>query len=435
MPQATLLPDNHSILYFGGLCKGKRFNDTHVFDVTTREWALREIEGTPPHPRSHHTATLVEFDEEEDGDAEKKIFIIGGYGGAGSTRDFTMDVHALDLDTWSWSKIERIKGPAPRPRADHAVCVAGNLLILTGGRGSATKGFSGYYDDVHVLDLTDQEWKRPPGYQPGDANEVKWATLPTPLWNHAACAIESVPSYKLFCFGGQKAEFVYNNTVSILDTARMVWSAPAIAGPPPGAREDCSVAYDTKTCNLLYFGGWRQGWLDDLWCLNVAGVVGPPYAVQTVEPSTGPVTGNTPVVLHGIGFTESSIVQVPRASTPPLHTGRHLPRASTPPLILHHVRLPLTRSLFCLSCRSSSPTASATRRFPESTSRRRRSRATRRPSRSSGRWTSWCASPSRATRTRSTRACSASTSTRRRRAAWPSARRCCPRCTWGAASR
>ena len=39
---------------------------------------MPEIAGTPPHPRSHHTATLVEFDEEEDGDAEKKIFIIGG---------------------------------------------------------------------------------------------------------------------------------------------------------------------------------------------------------------------------------------------------------------------------------------------------------------------------------------------------------------------
>ena len=48
--------------------------------------------GTPPHPRSHHTATLVEFDEEEDGEAEKKIFVIGGYGGPGSSRDFTMDV-------------------------------------------------------------------------------------------------------------------------------------------------------------------------------------------------------------------------------------------------------------------------------------------------------------------------------------------------------
>ena len=46
--QATLLPDNHSILYFGGLCKGKRFNDTHVFDITTREWSLREVRRDAP---------------------------------------------------------------------------------------------------------------------------------------------------------------------------------------------------------------------------------------------------------------------------------------------------------------------------------------------------------------------------------------------------
>ena len=151
--------------------------------------------------------------------------------------------------------------------------VAGNELILTGGRGSATKGFSGYYDDVHVLDLAEQEWKRPPGYQPGEASGAGagWASLPSSLWNHAACAVESVPSYKLFCFGGQKAEFVYSNTVTILDTARKIWSSPVISGMPPGAREDCGVAYDPKSCNLLYFGGWRQGWLDDLCCLHVAG--------------------------------------------------------------------------------------------------------------------------------------------------------------------
>ena len=90
--QATLLPDSRSILVFGGLCKGRRFNSTHIFDVDTREWRDAEVAGTPPHPRSHHTATLVEFDEEEDGEAEKKIFVIGGYGGPGSSRDFTMDV-------------------------------------------------------------------------------------------------------------------------------------------------------------------------------------------------------------------------------------------------------------------------------------------------------------------------------------------------------
>ena len=170
---ATLLPDNNSILVFGGLCKGKRFNDTHVFDVDAKEWKAMEIAGYPPHPRSHHTATLVEFDEEEDGEAEKKIFIIGGYGGVGSCRDFSMDVVALDLDTWTWSKLERLKGPAPKPRADHAVSVAGNQLILSGGRGASAKGFSGYFDDVHVLDLAEQEWKRPPGYQPGAVHTIR----------------------------------------------------------------------------------------------------------------------------------------------------------------------------------------------------------------------------------------------------------------------
>ena len=309
---ATLLPDNNSILVFGGLCKGKRFNDTHVFDVDAKEWKAMEIAGYPPHPRSHHTATLVEFDEEEDGEAEKKIFIIGGYGGVGSCRDFSMDVVALDLDTWTWSKLERLKGPAPKPRADHAVSVAGNQLILSGGRGASAKGFSGYFDDVHVLDLAEQEWKRPPGYQPGaaDAAGGGWPALPSPLWNHTAQAIESVPSYKMFVFGGQKKEFDYSGTVSVLDTGRMVWTAPVIAGTPPDAREDCSVSYDAKTCNLVYFGGWRQGWLDDLWCLNVAGIVGPPYAVQSVEPATGPVTGNTPVIVKGLGFVESTMVQV-----------------------------------------------------------------------------------------------------------------------------
>jgi hypothetical protein len=159
---ATLLPDNNSIFVFGGLCKGKRYNDSHIFDVARQEWRPAEVAGTPPHPRSHHTATLVEFDEEEDGDAEKKVFIIGGYGGHGSSRDFSMDVHAFDLDHWTWSAITRIKGPAPKPRGDHTVSVAGNLLILSGGRGSSTSkpAFSGYFDDVHVLDERGDERRR-----------------------------------------------------------------------------------------------------------------------------------------------------------------------------------------------------------------------------------------------------------------------------------
>ena len=199
-----------------------------------------------------------------DGEAEKKIFIIGGYGGNGSARDFSMDVHALDLDTWSWSKIERVKGIAPKPRADHTVCVADNLLILSGGRGASTKGFNGYFDDVHILDLAEQEWKRPPGFS-GDGTAA-WPALPTTLWNHMAIAIESVPSYRMFVFGGQKSEFVYSDSCTVLDTGRMTWNVPQFAQSQPAfpsAREDSGCAYDSKTCNVLFFGGWRQVGRDD----------------------------------------------------------------------------------------------------------------------------------------------------------------------------
>ena len=36
-------------------------------------------------------------------------------------------------------------------------------------------------------------------------------------------AVESVPSYRMFVFGGQKAEFAYSDQIAILDTGRMQW--------------------------------------------------------------------------------------------------------------------------------------------------------------------------------------------------------------------
>ena len=205
--------------------------------------------------------------QEDDGDAEKKIFIIGGYGGHGSTRECTMDVHALDLDNMVWSRIDRIKGPPPKPRCDHTVCVADNLLILSGGRGDSTDKpkFSGYFEDVHILDLAEQEWKRPgltSGIQPEEGQAVpSWPGLPSTLWCHSAVAIESVPSYRMFVFGGQREEFKSADTVEVLDTGRMAWTPAVFAAgsPAPKGRAECGVAYDVKSCNLIYYGGWRMG--------------------------------------------------------------------------------------------------------------------------------------------------------------------------------
>ena len=44
---ATTLPDNNSIFVFGGLCKGKRFNDSYIYDVfnpAARAYAWQAVE-------------------------------------------------------------------------------------------------------------------------------------------------------------------------------------------------------------------------------------------------------------------------------------------------------------------------------------------------------------------------------------------------------
>jgi len=110
---ATLLPSDGGILVFGGHWKGKRYNDVHVFNVEKKEWEIKECSGTPPPPRSHHTASLVTFPAEaphegvegEGKPKEDKLIIIGGYGGSGTARDFFADIHVLELSTWTWTKV------------------------------------------------------------------------------------------------------------------------------------------------------------------------------------------------------------------------------------------------------------------------------------------------------------------------------------------
>lgn len=60
------------------------------------------------------------------------------------------------------------------------------------------------------------EWELHPDYNPEDEQPVMWPTLPTPLWNHMAIGIESVPSDKIFIFGGQKSPREYSNQVRLV---------------------------------------------------------------------------------------------------------------------------------------------------------------------------------------------------------------------------
>jgi dynein heavy chain len=58
---------------------------------------------------------------------------------------------------------------------------------------------------------------------------------------------------------------------------------------------------------LLVFGGWNNGWFNDLHALNVSKIVGPLYAITEIVPNLGQLSGNVPVTIRGVGFTDSNI--------------------------------------------------------------------------------------------------------------------------------
>lgn len=67
------------------------------------------------------------------------------------------------------------------------------------------------------------------------------------------------------------------------------------------------MTYDPREQRLLVFGGWNNGWIDDMWSLRVSKIVGPSYAITATEPSLGQLSGNVPITISGQGFKEVNI--------------------------------------------------------------------------------------------------------------------------------
>ena len=51
------------------------------------------------------------------------------------------------------------------------------------------------------------------------------------------------------------------------------------------------------------YGGWQHAWPGDCHTCDVLEVVGPPYSVDSISPTIGPVTGSTLCEIKGMGFT------------------------------------------------------------------------------------------------------------------------------------
>jgi dynein heavy chain len=74
----------------------------------------------------------------------------------------------------------------------------------------------------------------------------------------------------------------------------------------PHPREYAAMTYDERERRLVIFGGWNNGWFDDLYTLNVAKIVGPPYAIVQSDPAMGQLSGGVELTITGRGFKDNS---------------------------------------------------------------------------------------------------------------------------------
>lgn len=239
-----------------------------------------------PHPRGAHAAVAL----------GGSLLVFGGYGGPGySRRDFN-DLHALDLASWAWTKLETT-GEPPAPRSGHQAVAVKDKLYVMGGWNSMAQ-----FHDVWVLDTADWAWS-----QSAAGGEEAWGPQ---RWNHTAVSVRAVPHWKVFVFGGSTGNLeedaplqgAYAADLCCLETEHHTWARPTETGEPAAPRADTQMVYHEAAGSLVLFGGWANRWFGDCRLCNVAEVVGPPYSIHGLSPATGPITGGTALTVRGMGF-------------------------------------------------------------------------------------------------------------------------------------
>jgi len=116
----SLVVNRNLIICFGGKTPSQsHLNDVWILDTMADnpKWSPVTTTGPLPDPRIEHSSSLY----------DNRMFVFGGRNG----NVFLNDLWCLNLDKWSWEKIE-IKGDVI-PRSDHMSVVTDNNLLIFGG--------------------------------------------------------------------------------------------------------------------------------------------------------------------------------------------------------------------------------------------------------------------------------------------------------------
>ncbi|KAK4739265.1 hypothetical protein R3W88_002962 [Solanum pinnatisectum] len=222
------------------------------------QWVSPPISGPRPKSRYEHGAAVI----------DDKMYIFGG----NHNGRYLSDLQALDLRSWTWSKVEvKTSGEASQapvaPFAGHSLIPwGGNKLISIGGH---TKDPSETMQ-VKVFDLQTHTWSNLKTYGKPPLSRGGHSVIPT--------------GTSLVIFGGQDANRSLLNDLHILDLETMTWDEMDTLGVAPSPRSDHAAAVHAERYLLIFGGGSHATCFNDLHVLDL----------QTMEWSTPTQQGEIP---------------------------------------------------------------------------------------------------------------------------------------------
>ncbi|HKQ58676.1 MAG TPA: kelch repeat-containing protein [Candidatus Eisenbacteria bacterium] len=277
---AVLDPVRNRMIVFGGASYGGEVNDVWALSLTVPpSWTALATQGTPPPPRSGHTAI---YDPVRD-----RILVYGGVG-----LEVFGDVWALSLaGTPTWTEISPPGAPDPRLLHSAIYDPVRDRMLVYGGYGSAPTDA-----DVWSLNLAGApSWSR-----------LNFAPDSIPLPRVGATLTYDPAGDRAWLVGGSGYQF-YDDVWTLELTSQPVWRQQLTWGTPMPVRWTHTTIADPVHERLVTFGGEFGGPLNDTWLLSTSGL--PAWSELGGVPPPPPPSAPVPTFADsGLGLPASLVL-------------------------------------------------------------------------------------------------------------------------------
>ncbi|KAK3023477.1 hypothetical protein RJ639_044857 [Escallonia herrerae] len=238
------------------------------------QWVAPPISGPRPKPRYEHGAAVI----------DDKMYICGG----NHNGRYLSDLQALDLRSWTWSKIE-VRAGAEALESSSPVtappCAGHSLVSVEMGVSLiyvlAERCAMHTYIYVFKIPWEGNKLLSVAGHtkDPSETIQVKVFDLKTCTWSilktygkppvsRGGQSVTLVGT-TLVIFGGQDAKRSLLNDLHILDLETMTWDEMDALGVPPSPRSDHAAAVHAERYLLIFGGGSHATCFNDLHVLDL----------------------------------------------------------------------------------------------------------------------------------------------------------------------